>query len=131
MQYRKFPISLQNRIHDYYDYLWYRHKGLDEEEILADLPLSMRTEIALFLNREIIQKIPFFQGASENFINVLVRLLKPQVCSPGEEIIKFGDIGKEMYFISKGVVIVCSEDGKQIFSVISDGGMKIKKSREI
>lgn len=43
----------------------------------------MRTDIALFLNREVIEKVPFFKEASENFISVLVRLLKPQVFAPG------------------------------------------------
>lgn len=34
----------------------------------------------------------------------------------GEYIIRYGDIGREMYFINKGVVVVCSEDGKTIFN---------------
>lgn len=57
--------------------------GLDETELLADLPTSMKTDIALFLNKEVVEKVPFFKDASENFINVLVRKLKPQVCAPG------------------------------------------------
>lgn len=108
-----------SRVHDYYEYLWSRQRGLDESEILSDLPKSIRTDIALFLNKEVLEKVPFFKDASENFINVLVRLLKPQVCAPGEFIIKYGDIGREMYFINKGVVVVCSEDGKSIFNVLS------------
>jgi hypothetical protein len=63
-------------------------EGLDESEILSDLPTSMRTDIALFLNREVVEKVPFFKNASENFINVLVRLLKPQVCAPGTNTLK-------------------------------------------
>src|SRR5689334_7612102 len=96
MRYKGIPNNLQARIHDYYDYLWSRQKGLrsfnsisnycsglDEDDILSDLPPSLRTEVALFLNREVIQKVPFFKNASESFISVLVRLLKPQVCAPG------------------------------------------------
>jgi len=121
MKYKKIPPHLQERVLSYYEYLWSRQKGLDEHEILRDLPTSMHTEISLFLNREVLEKVPFFKNASDNFINVLVRLLKPQVFAPGEFIIRYGDIGKEMYFINRGVVEVCAEDGNTVFNVLSDG----------
>jgi CRP-like cAMP-binding protein len=121
MHYKEIPPAIQARVHDYYEYLWHRQKGLDESEILRDLPNSMRTDIALYLNRDVLEKVPFFQNASENLLSVLVKLLKPQVCAPGEFIIRFGDIGREMYFINRGVVVVCSEDGKNIYNVLSDG----------
>jgi signal-transduction protein with cAMP-binding, CBS, and nucleotidyltransferase domain len=73
-----------------------------------------------YFYREVIHKVSFLANASESLIKILVRLLKPQVFAPGEYIIRFGDIGKEMYFINKGVVMVCSDDGK-IFNVLTDG----------
>lgn len=51
--------------------------------MLGDLPAGMRTDIALYLHREVLEKVPFFQNASDAFISVLVRYLKPQVMAPG------------------------------------------------
>jgi hypothetical protein len=89
MHYKEIPTAIQARVHDYYEYLWHRQKGLDESEILRDLPNSMRTDIALYLNRDVLEKVPFFQNASENLLSVLVKLLKPQVCAPGSKLFNF------------------------------------------
>lgn len=42
-------------------------------------------------------------------------------CYLGEEIVKFNDVGREMYFINTGVVVVYSGDGKTVYNVLSDG----------
>ena len=99
----------------------------------------MRTDVALYLNREVLEKVPFFQNGMsfllcdrcssktlifkprDNFMKVLVRKLKPVVTAPSEFIIRYGDIGREMYFINRGVVVACSEDSKTIYSVLKDG----------
>lgn len=39
----------------------------------------------------------------------------------GEYIIRYGEIGREMFIINRGVVAVCSQDGKTVFNILSDG----------
>jgi len=75
----------------------------------------------LHLHKEALEKIPLFQGASPTFLGVLVRHLKTTVCAPGETIMKCGDIGREMYFLQKGVCTMTDSSGEHIYSVLTSG----------
>lgn len=118
---REVPFGLQDRVRNYYDYLWSRNKGIQEEEILTDLPNSLRTEVSMFLYRDVLAKVPLFQEANKVFLNALVKLLKPIIYSPNDYIIVQGEMGKEMYFIGHGTVEVCSSDGSTVYATLHDG----------
>ncbi|MES0488899.1 MAG: ion transporter [Leptospirales bacterium] len=121
LKYRNIPDALQNQINAYYDYLWESRRGYDEASVLAELPLPLKTSVSLYLNREIIEKVPLFKGASDAFIREIILHLKPAVVTPGDYVFRIGDTGSEMYFISKGSVQVISEDESIIYATLSDG----------
>ncbi len=121
MRYKNIPPDLKHKISDYYDYLWESRRGYDESSILTDLPKPLKTSIALFLNREIIQKVPIFQGASEEFIKEIILNLEPVVFTPGDYVVIKGEIGYEMYFLSRGSVDVVSEDESIIYATLGAG----------
>ena len=68
MHYRNIPPTLQRRLRDYHAYLWENRLGYDESTVLADLPDSLRTEVAVFLRRDFIERAPLFQGASHELV---------------------------------------------------------------
>lgn len=78
---------------------------------MGDLPGRLKTEIYRHINGDIIAKVPFFKdtnpGSSftslifSGFINMLVEALRPEIFTPGDLIVKEGDVGTEMYFISQ------------------------------
>lgn len=121
MKYRNIPVELQNKINNYYEYLWESRKGYDESSVLGQLPLALKTEVSLFLNKEIIEKVPIFKGASQGFIRQIILHLTPMVFTPGDYVVIKGDIGTEMYFISKGSVEVVSDDGSVVYATLSSG----------
>jgi len=121
MKYKKIPHDLKNKINDYYEYLWDSRRGYDESSILADLPKPLQTSVSLYLNREIIQKVPIFQGASEEFIKEIILNLKPVVFTPDDYVVIKGEIGYDMYFISRGSVDVVSEDEKVVYATLGAG----------
>jgi len=121
MKYREIPIDLQKQILTYFDYIWANQRGYDESIILKELPISLKTKVAMFLNRDIIQKVPFFKGANLSFIKEVILSLEPVFFLPGDEIVSKGDIGDEMYFISKGTVDVVSEDGSIVYATLTEG----------
>eukprot|EP00002_Diphylleia_rotans_P025766 TRINITY_DN5107_c0_g1_i6.p1 TRINITY_DN5107_c0_g1~~TRINITY_DN5107_c0_g1_i6.p1 ORF type:complete len:1069 (-),score=196.83 TRINITY_DN5107_c0_g1_i6:596-3802(-) len=122
MRYRGLPHSLKDRIRNYYEVIWSRHKGLDESSILNDLPPSLRSDVALYLHHHLVQKVPLFQDCDiPGFINSLVVKLQPQVALPGDYIIRHGEIGREMYFLSKGKVEVISGDGSVVYATLNEG----------
>lgn len=121
LQYRDTPVSLQNRITKYYDYLWETRRGYEESKLLQDLPTSLKTEVSLFLNRNIIEQVPVFKNASPEFIREIVMNLKPVIYTPGDNIITFGEQGSEMFFINRGRVDVLNEDGSICYATLTSG----------
>ncbi|MBI2060257.1 MAG: ion transporter [Nitrospirae bacterium] len=121
MRYKAVPPETQDRVREYYNYLWESRRGYDEFSIVNDFPTPLRTEILLFLNRSMIEKVPIFKGATPDFVREIVLNLKPVVFSPSEFVFRKGDIGYNMYFISRGGVEVTSEDGKTIYATLREG----------
>jgi hypothetical protein len=61
MRNRKLPEDIQARIRNYYRTFWSRQGGIDDGgEVLHELPSNLKTEVALFMNKDIVQKIPVF-----------------------------------------------------------------------
>ena len=121
LKYRDIPSRLQKRVRHYYDYLWESRLGYDEKIVLDELPPGLKTEISLVLHRNIIETVPLFAGASPEFIRDISLYLRPAVFIPGDYIVRKGDVGRDMYFISRGQVEIVSEDGKTVFETLKEG----------
>lgn len=121
MKSKKMPKKLQERVHNYYEYLWESRHGYNDATILSDLPESFKYEFAIQLNKGIIEKVPLFKGADHSLIDEIVLFLKPCIYTPGDPICTYGEIGDKMYFINKGSVDVTSRDGKQVYATLKDG----------
>ena len=121
MRYRNIPPRLQRRIYDYYAYLWENRLGYDESTVLAELPASLRTEVSLVLKQEFIEKVPFFQGASRELIRDIALELRPVIFTPGDYIFRAGDLGRHMYFISRGTVEVLAAERQALLATLTDG----------
>ncbi len=72
--------------------------------MLGELPTSMYEDICAILHVRAIRKVPPFKDCEEPFVMQLVTRLTPAVYMPGETIFRGGDVGHEMYLISKGKV---------------------------
>jgi Cyclic nucleotide-binding domain/Ion transport protein len=121
MNYRNIPPRLQKRIRDYYAYLWEKRMSFEESSAVAALPPSLQTDVSLFLKRDIIEKVPLFQGASDEFIREIALQMTPVIFTPGDYIYKAGEAGRDMYFITQGTVEVLSKDGREVYTTLTDG----------
>ena len=117
---RRLPSDLQQRIRSYYLTIWVRRGGVDDAAIMEELPNTLRTEISLVMNQDILGKVPIFASSSTGFIHSLVQHLKLQTYGPKELIVREGDIGSEMYFVSRGQVNVIV--GERVVGTIGSGG---------
>lgn len=113
MNYRNIPPALQNRIRDYYTYLWEKRLSYDESTLISALPPSLQTDVSLFLKRDIIEKVPLFRGASDEFIREIALQMRPVVFTPGDFVYKAGEKGNDMYFITRGSVEVIANGSVQ------------------
>lgn len=120
VNFRSIPQDLQKRIRNYYEYIWRQKLGYHESDFIDDLPDGLKTEVELFLKRDIMEKIPLFKGISDKFIKEVSLHLKPLVYTPGDYIFNEGDKGTEMYFVIRGKLrILLGED--KVLNEISDG----------
>jgi voltage-gated potassium channel len=103
---KRVPGPLQNRVRNYYAYLWETQKSVSPVSITEELPHTLSMEISLFLNRSILEKVSLFKNANEIFIREIVQLLRPMVFLPDDYIIRQGEFGDCMYFLSNGDVEV-------------------------
>jgi glucose-6-phosphate 1-dehydrogenase len=63
------------------------------------------------LNRETLEKVPLFHGADAVLLSSLILALKPVVFPSGHTILKKGELGRELYLISRGAVDVFDSSG--------------------
>ncbi len=122
MEKQQYPKSLHNRILHYYDYMWSRQGGMQEEHILDELPAPPRRKVAMAINGHTLQNIPFFNcedtSAAHEFI---VAVLQPCTFLPGDLIIRPYEVGKEMYMIEKGIAEVQSADQGLVLTKLYHG----------
>jgi len=114
LRYRRIPSEVQRHIYDYYKYLWENRMGYDEASVLATLPPTLRQELSLVLKADLIEKVPFLHGASRELVSDLCRELQPVVFTPGDVVMRAGDYGRHVYFISSGVLEVLDTEGALI-----------------
>ncbi|HVO73479.1 MAG TPA: cyclic nucleotide-binding domain-containing protein [Ignavibacteriaceae bacterium] len=121
VHFRKIPVELQNKIRNYYRYMWKQKLGYDESVFLEGLPEGLRKEVSLNLKKESVEKIPLFKNGGQEFISEIAMHLKPVVFTPGEYIFKAGDEGKEMYFVVNGSMEIRSRKDNHLLNLFTSG----------
>lgn len=87
----------------------HQNRAFSEElSLLQDqgMSLALREQIAIYLFKEYLLKIPFFQLASDSVLGMICMQLRQVIYMPSDFVIREGDIGKELFMIVKGVVRV-------------------------
>ncbi|KAJ8297674.1 hypothetical protein KUTeg_024205 [Tegillarca granosa] len=123
MEFRKVGKELEQRVIQWFDYLWTNKQSLNEEEVLSTLPDKLKAEIAIHVHLETLKRVALFQDCEPGLLVELVLKLKLQVFSPGDYICRKGDIGKEMYIVKSGQLGVVSDDTKTIFATLREGSV--------
>eukprot|EP00002_Diphylleia_rotans_P021030 TRINITY_DN4088_c0_g1_i2.p1 TRINITY_DN4088_c0_g1~~TRINITY_DN4088_c0_g1_i2.p1 ORF type:complete len:256 (-),score=55.03 TRINITY_DN4088_c0_g1_i2:243-1010(-) len=121
LRYRRIPREMKIKIKEYYQRVWFLNQGMDERDILSDLPRDLQTEVALHVHRTLLQKVPLFREAGEAFIRALALRIKPELCPPEDFIFREGEPGAEMYFISRGRVRVIGADSVTVLRELGEG----------
>jgi len=115
MEFRELPPPLIRRIRSHYEYSWKRSKAIKEEEIMSDLPSSLRLECSLFIHRDIITNTPFLSMLGDDVVPNLVNRLKPVLAGPTDIVVKESFHGNEMFFISNGSLQLSFKNSLHLF----------------
>ena len=103
------PYGMKRRVYKYQDVLWENFKGINENEILRDLPESIQKQIKFSLFSDLIKNVTLFPKDDKVVISALISRLKLQLISEGEHVIRDGEIADSMYFILRGSVNVIKD----------------------
>jgi hypothetical protein len=82
----------------YFNYLWRNNKGIDENEILEELPHSLRIQIQIaryhevFMNSSFFFKTQFENQGDNNIITSVLKYTSYEMILPDELIRKAGNI---------------------------------------
>jgi len=69
----------------------------------------------------LIEQVPFFKNASPEFLRDIIPRLDARIFAPGEVLVHEGDVGDEMYFLTKGQVEVLRGDRAQPVATLREG----------
>ena len=69
----------------------------------------------------LIEQVPFFRNAGSDFLRDLIPRLDARDYGPGDVVIHEGDVGDEMYFLTKGQVEVLRGDPPRQLAVLRQG----------
>lgn len=78
-------------------------------QLLHDFPDELRADIAMHLNKDILQ-LPVFEGASRGCLRSLSLHIKTSFCTPGEYLIRQGDALQANYFVCSGSLEVLKDN---------------------
>jgi len=98
---RRVPPSLKNKINSFYGAAA-RHQVLEDHDVIQHLSAPLQTELMLFLYRNTLERVPFFQGQDPHFITAVVNRLQLEYFAEGDVVVAEGDFGKSMYFVVTG-----------------------------
>jgi CRP-like cAMP-binding protein len=119
----KLEQNLKMKVQMYLTYMTTRFCGLRDEDILADIPLDLRTDILMVRYQSMIEKVNLFHKKEVGFIRSVVSRLYTRVFLPGDLAMKAGILVNEMHFLLEGTAYVLSEHTHDILAELHDGSV--------
>eukprot|EP00756_Hemistasia_phaeocysticola_P017486 Hpha_TRINITY_DN15541_c3_g1::TRINITY_DN15541_c3_g1_i1::g.109094::m.109094 len=117
------PVALRREILSFHMHYLENHVYEHHERNILLLPDSMQDKIRLYVRVKLIEMVPMFKTVSEGCRMTLAGALDQNFSNPGTIIIQAGDIGRQMFFLSHGLVEVLVElpEGLTQVKVIQKG----------
>uniref|UniRef100_A0A096LVN3 Voltage-gated delayed rectifier potassium channel KCNH4 n=1 Tax=Poecilia formosa TaxID=48698 RepID=A0A096LVN3_POEFO len=116
----RLPQQLKQRMLEYFQTTWSVNNGIDANELLHDFPDELRADIAMHLNKDILQ-LPVFKGASRGCLRSLSLHIKTSFCVPGEYLIRQGDALHANYFVCSGSLEVLKDS--MVLAILGKGDL--------
>ncbi|KAJ6945470.1 cyclic nucleotide gated channel 7 family protein [Populus alba x Populus x berolinensis] len=112
MHHRLLPHDLRERVRKYDQYKWFETRGVDEENLVQNLPKDLRRDIKRHLCLNLVRRVPLFANMDERLLDAICERLKPSLYTEETYIVREGDPVDKMLFIIRG----------RLESVTTDGG---------
>nr|XP_033774325.1 potassium voltage-gated channel subfamily H member 4-like [Geotrypetes seraphini] len=116
----RLPQQLKQRMLEYFQTTWSVNNGIDANELLRDFPDELRADIAMHLNKNILQ-LPLFESASRGCLRALSLHIKTSFCAPGEYLLRQGDALQANYFVCSGSLEVLKNN--MVLAILGKGDL--------
>ncbi|XP_056611639.1 potassium voltage-gated channel subfamily H member 3 [Triplophysa dalaica] len=116
----RLPKALAQRMLECFQTTWSVNNGIDVSELLKDFPDELRADIAMHLNKELLQ-LPLFESASRGCLRSLSLIIKTSFCAPGEFLIRQGDALQAIYFVCSGSMEVLKDN--TVLAILGKGDL--------
>ncbi|KAH1174269.1 hypothetical protein KIL84_002413 [Mauremys mutica] len=116
----RLPQQLKQRMLEYFQTTWSVNNGIDANELLRDFPDELRADIAMHLNKDILQ-LPLFETASRGCLRALSLHIKTSFCAPGEYLLRQGDALQAHYFVCSGSLEVLKDN--MVLAILGKGDL--------
>uniref|UniRef100_A0A8C3XPV7 Voltage-gated delayed rectifier potassium channel KCNH4 n=1 Tax=Chelydra serpentina TaxID=8475 RepID=A0A8C3XPV7_CHESE len=116
----RLPQQLKQRMLEYFQTTWSVNNGIDANELLRDFPDELRADIAMHLNKDILQ-LPLFETASRGCLRALSLHIKTSFCAPGEYLLRQGDALQANYFVCSGSLEVLKDN--TVLAILGKGDL--------
>ncbi|XP_045344859.1 potassium voltage-gated channel subfamily H member 4 isoform X1 [Leopardus geoffroyi] len=116
----RLPRPLKQRMLESFQTTWAVNSGIDANELLRDFPDELRADIAMHLNREILQ-LPLFAAASRGCLRALSLHIKTSFCAPGEYLLRRGDALQAHYYVCSGSLEVLRDN--MVLAILGKGDL--------
>ncbi|KAM4691882.1 voltage-gated delayed rectifier potassium channel KCNH4 [Rhinophrynus dorsalis] len=116
----RLPQQLKQRMLEYFQTTWSVNYGIDANALLKDFPDELRADIAMHLNKDILQ-LPVFEPASRGCLRALSLHIKTSFCAPGEYLLRQGDALQANYFVCSGSLEVLKDN--MVLAILGKGDL--------
>ncbi|GMH24975.1 hypothetical protein Nepgr_026818 [Nepenthes gracilis] len=102
MRKRKLPAELKQRVRNYEWQRWAATRGVDECEMIRNLPEGLRRDIKYYLCLDLVRQVPLFQHMDDLVLENICDRGKSLIFTKGETITREGDPVQRMIFVVRG-----------------------------
>ena len=103
--YTNMPLAMEQECVGYYRHLFNTTGTLDiNDNPLEELPVELSVQVVIEIGTKMLEKVPIFKEACTNleFVHELTSKLVPRVLEPATIVMKKGERGTNMYFLTYG-----------------------------
>ncbi|GLT71979.1 hypothetical protein SLA2020_439560 [Shorea laevis] len=111
MSHRMLPKNLRDRIRRYEHYKWQENRGVEEENLVRNLPKDLRRDIKRHLCLGLLKRVPLFDKMDGQLLDALCDHLKPVLYTEESYIVREGDPVDEMLFVMRGNLATMTTNG--------------------
>ncbi|GLU23453.1 hypothetical protein SLE2022_394540 [Rubroshorea leprosula] len=102
MRKRHLPQGFRQRVRNYERQKWAAMRGVDECEMIRNLPEGLRRDIKYHLCLDLVRQVPLFQHMDDLVLENICDRVKSLIFTKGETITREGDPVQRMLFVVRG-----------------------------